>query len=66
MPTYRLKTDPPELLESDNCRVEGIHAVLRGTAYVLGRPCEVVVRRAPAGVLVSDTDVADDDSRASP
>ncbi len=38
MPTYRLTTpgQPDELLEADSARVEGIHTVLRGTAYVMG------------------------------
>ncbi len=53
MPTYRLTTpDSIELLEADSCRVEGAHSVLRGAAYVMGRPREVVVRRVPRPVLV--------------
>ncbi len=47
MPIFRLTTpnQPDELLEADSARVEGIHTVLRGTAYVIGRPREVVLRR---------------------
>ncbi len=53
MPTYRpTASDSIELLEADSCRVEGAHSVLRGTAYVMGRPREVVVRRVPRLVLV--------------
>ena len=50
MPIYRLVSvgQPDELLEADSARVEGIHTVLRGTVHVMGRPREVVVRRAPA------------------
>ena len=56
MPTYRLTTpgQPDELLEAHSARVEGIHTVLRGTAYVMGRPREVVVRRAPLSVRVEE------------
>ena len=54
MPVYRLHApgQPPELLEADSARVEGIHTVLRGTALVMGRPREVVLRRVPASVAV--------------
>lgn len=54
MPVYRLHSpgSPPELLEADSARVEGIHTVLRGTALVMGRPREVVLRRVPASVRV--------------
>ncbi len=55
MPTYR-STRPDgssELLEADSCRVEGIHTVLRGTAYVIGRPRDFVVRRMPRWVRAS-------------
>ncbi len=62
MPTYRLTPpgQPYELLEADSARVEGIHTVLRGTAYVMGRPREVVVRRVPRNVRVElvDEDLA--------
>jgi hypothetical protein len=54
MPTYRL-TAPDgssELLEAESCSVEGVMTVLRGTAYVMGRPREVVVRRVHRTVLV--------------
>ena len=55
MPTYRLTTpDSVELLQADSCRVEGVHTVLRGTAYVMGRAREVVVRRVPRAVLVEE------------
>ena len=58
MPTYRLTPpdQPSELLEADSARREGIHTVLRGTAYVIGRPREVVLRRVPASVLVEVVD----------
>lgn len=59
MPTYRLMTNPngsTELLQADNDRVEGIFTVLRGTAYVIGRPREVVVRRVPSSVRVERVD----------
>ncbi len=58
LPTYRL-TNPngsAELLQADNDRVEGIFTVLRGTAYVIGRPREVVVRRVPSNVRVERVD----------
>jgi hypothetical protein len=54
VPTYRLTApdNSVELLQADSARREGIHTVLRGTAYVMGRPREIVVRRAPQGVRV--------------
>jgi hypothetical protein len=58
VPTYRL-THPDgstELLEADSARVEGAHTTLYGTALVIGRPREVVVRRAPASVQVEPVD----------
>jgi hypothetical protein len=55
VPTYRLTApDSIELLEADSCRVGGAHSVLHGTAYVMGRPREVVVRRVPRLVLVEE------------
>lgn len=56
VPTYRLtpSDEPPELLEADSCRREGIHTVLRGTVLVMGRPREIVLRRVPAHVLVEE------------
>ena len=61
MPIYRLMSvgQPDELLVADSARVEGIHTVLRGTVHVMGRPREVVVRRAPASVLVEVVDGRD-------
>ena len=55
MPTCRLTTpgQPEELLDADSASVEEIHTVLRGTAYVMGRPREVVVRRVPRDVIVA-------------
>ena len=55
MPTYRLTTpgQPDELLQADSARREGIHTVLRDTAYVMGRPLEVVLRRLPRSVTVT-------------
>ncbi len=71
MPVYRLTppTGPAELLEADSARVEGIHAVLRGTAYVMGRPREVVLQRVPRSVLVEpvgDAAPVDDRSWTAP
>ena len=71
MPSYRLTPpgEPPELLRADTARREGIHTVLRGTAYVMGRPREVVVRRVPADVLVElldETESAYGGTRAMP
>jgi uncharacterized protein YcsI (UPF0317 family) len=73
VPTYRLTTpDSVELLQADSCRVEGAHTVLRGTALVMGRPRELVVRRVPRPVLVEEVleeieDVpVDEPSGASP
>ena len=45
---------PAELLEADSAHVEGIHTVLRGTVLVMGRPREVVLRRAPLAVVVEE------------
>jgi hypothetical protein len=61
VPVYRLHSpgQPPELLEADSARVEGIHTVLRGTALVMGRPREVVLRRVPAVVRVEVLDASD-------
>ncbi len=58
MPTYRLTAadNSVELLHADSARREGINTVLRGTAYVMGRPREVVVRRAPQNVCVEVVD----------
>ena len=54
LPTYRLTTpgQPDELLQANSARREGIYTVLRGTAYVMGRPREIVVRRVSADVIV--------------
>lgn len=54
MPTYRLTApgQPAELLTADSARCEGIHTVLRGTALVMGRAREVVLRRVPRGVVI--------------
>lgn len=55
MPTYLIRwPDRPEIVQADSVRLEGIHQVLRGTALVIGRPCEVVVRRVPTSVLVEE------------
>ena len=55
MPTYRLK-----LLQADSVRVEGIHTVLRGTAYVMGRPREVVVPTRVTDGCSSDSSTKSD------
>lgn len=51
MPTYRL-TPPGELVEADSLRDEGRTVALIGTALVMNRPRDIVVRRVPADVLV--------------
>jgi hypothetical protein len=55
-PTYRLPSPAgsTELVEAESCRAEGAMTVLRGTAYVMGRPREVVVRRVPRHGLVEE------------
>ncbi len=55
VPTYRLTApdNSVELLQADSARSEGIHTVLRGTAHVMGRPREVVLRRVPLSVRVA-------------
>jgi hypothetical protein len=54
VPTFRvtLPDQPPELLEADYLRDEGPMKSLRGTALVMGRPREIVLRRVPSSVLV--------------
>lgn len=59
MPTYRL-TSPDgssELIEADYARDEGAFTTFYGSAIVIGRPREVVVRRVPRGVLVDEVEV---------
>lgn len=51
MPLYRL-TPPGELVEADSVRDEGRTVALIGTALVMNRPRDVVVRRVPQDVLV--------------
>ena len=71
MPTYRL-TEPDgstALLEADSARREGIHTVMRGIVYVMGRPREMVVRGASPSVrveVVEDVRVGDGHSSATP
>ena len=54
MPLYRLSAPglPVEVLAADRLAHEGQHATLYGTALVIGRPREVVVRRCAPDVLV--------------
>ena len=54
MPLYRLSAPglPVEVLAADRLVREGQHATLYGTALVIGRPREVVVRRCAPDVLV--------------
>ena len=59
MPMYRL-TPPGELVEADSVRDEGRTVALIGTALVMNRPRDVVVRRVPASVVV---EVVDDEGR---
>lgn len=63
MPTYRLSMpgQPDELITADGWCVEGAHTVLRGPAYVMGRPRDIVVRRVPMTVTVT---LIDADARA--
>lgn len=55
MPLYRL-TPPGELVQADSVRREGINTVLLGTAFVIGSPREIVLRRVPASVRVEVVD----------
>lgn len=61
MPVYRLTAPglPPELLVADYVRDEGRMVSLRGTALVMGRPREIVVRRVTREVLVEELDPLD-------
>lgn len=61
MPVYRLTAPglPPELLVADYVRDEGRMVSLRGTALVMGRPREIVVRRVTRKVLVEELDPLD-------
>ena len=54
MPLYRLSAPglPVEVLAADRVAHEGQHATRYGTALVIGRPREVVVRRCAPDVLV--------------
>ena len=54
MPLYRLTAPdlPVEVLAADRLAREGQHSTLYGTALVIGRPREVVVRRCAPDVLV--------------
>ena len=47
---------PVEVLAADRATVEGPFTTLYGTALVIGRPHEVVVRRCPGQVLVELVD----------
>ena len=55
--------EPPELLEADSARREGIHTTLRGTVLVMGRPREVVLRRVPATVALEEVEQGPDDGQ---
>ncbi len=57
MPFYRLTppTGPVDLLGADSARVEA-STVLRDTAYVMGRPREVVLRCRPSKVSVEQVE----------
>ena len=68
MPLYRLTVPglPAEVLAADRLAREGQHSTLYGTALVIGRPREVVVRRCPPGVLVEELyELEPETSRAS-
>ena len=66
MPLYRL-TPPGELVEADSIRDERGTVALIGTALVMNRPRDVVVRRVPASVVVEVVDDGreDEDSRGT-
>lgn len=51
MPTYRL-TPPGDLVQADSLRDEGRTVALIGTALVMNRPRDIVIRRVPSNVLV--------------
>ncbi len=57
MPIYRL-TPPGELVEADSLRDEGRTVALIGTALVMNRPRDIVIRRVPSNVLVELVDEA--------
>ena len=51
MPLYRL-TPPGELVAAESIRDEGRTVALIGTALVMNRPRDIVVRRVSSAVLV--------------
>ena len=55
MTLYRL-TPPGELVAAESIRDEGRTVALIGTALVMNRPRDIVVRRVPADVLVEVVD----------
>ena len=55
MPLYRL-TPPGEFVAAESIRDEGRTVALIGTALVMNRPRDIVVRRVPADVLVEVVD----------
>ena len=59
MPLYRLSAPglTVEVLAADRLAREGQHATLYGTALVIGRPREVVVRRCTPDVVVEQLHV---------
>ena len=55
MPTYMICwPDRPETIEAESPTLEGNHQVLRGTALVIGRPREAVLRRVPRHVFIEE------------
>ena len=66
MPLYRLTTPglPDEILAAERLVVEGVHTTLYGTALVIGRPRELVVRRCLAHVRVEVVEGERETSRA--
>lgn len=57
MPIYRL-TPPGELVEADSLRDEGRTVALIGSALVINRPRDIVVRRVPTNVIIEVVDEA--------
>lgn len=53
MPMYRL-TPPGDLVEAEGIRDEGRTVALIGTALVMNRPRDVVIRRVPSSVLIEE------------
>ena len=55
LPIYRL-TPPGELVEADSLREEGRTVALIGTALLMNRPRDIVIRRVPSSVVIEVVD----------